>query len=370
MPIEDDKPAGPGVPVSRDIGLIAAAVAMMAALAALLYFAIEHRNRLVLVSDRLDVVEGRVDRLDSLQREASGEKAAGSERESVDATRPPAPLSDEDEALRRVHAEALERQNDTTLDALLKRLPERNGRFLFEGDLLYTRDEVKRALRLRRESWLVETGRSDRFKAGFFATPFEVQIAVREQITGKPDMWPRNARQLSFAVHKKSFGQRGDSIELFAQAAAKAWEDVCPTSECGISFTYSATAHETPGAVTFIVKYDAGDYAATGFFPSWNSTDRFVYVGDQALAPTVDLVGLLKHEFGHALGYEHEHSRAPDLGGRANACKPEGGRWRALTEYDKNSVMHYFCGEKESSSFAITSLDVEGHRKLYGANED
>jgi hypothetical protein len=355
MPNKDNTPAGAGPHLRLRRGLIAAAAATIGALAALVFFAIENRGRAGLVSDRLDVVEGRIDRLDWLQP-----------RDAADARRPP----DEDDALRRIHTDALDRQNDTTLDALIKHLPERNGRFLFEGDLLYTRDDVKRALRLRRESWLVDTGRSHRFTADLFATPFEVQIAVREQLTGKPDLWPRHARQLSFAVHRKSFGPRADSIEAYSLAAAKAWEDVCPQSECGLSFASSSAGHETPGPVTFIVKYDAGNYAATGFFPSWAAKDRFIYIGDLALAPTVDLVGLLKHEFGHALGYEHEHSRAPNLGGRANACKPEGGRWRALTEYDKNSVMHYFCGEKESSSFAITLLDIAGHKKLYGATDD
>jgi hypothetical protein len=304
---------------------------------------------------RVEVLHGRVQRLEETSR-ASGPDDAQLRADP------------EDERLREVHAAALERQTDETLDALLKTLPMMDGRYLFEGDLLFTREEVAKALRVRREEWLLDNGRSRSLSNTLFTTAFEAQIAVRREITGQDDMWPRGQRNLSFAVHRASFGQHADRVTLYARAAALAWEDMCERSECGISFTLSSESHQKPGPVTFVLRHDPGNYAAVAFYPSWKSEHRYVRLGDDALRPDADVVGILKHEFGHVLGYDHEHERAPDLAETVNACKREKTRWRDLTPYDPNSVMHFFCGEKDSATFAMTASDIEGHKKLYGAN--
>lgn len=46
----------------------------------------------------------------------------------------------------------------------------------------------------------------------------------------------------------------------------------------------------------------------------------------------------------------------------------ENNSWRALTPYDRSSVMHYpWCNGTTNSDLSITSADATGVRSLYGA---
>jgi hypothetical protein len=74
-------------------------------------------------------------------------------------------------------------------------------------------------------------------------------------------------------------------------------------------------------------------------------------------------VGVLRHELGHVLGFRHEHIRS----GAPPAC-PDEDLWGTidLTQYDPQSVMHYFCGGAGSPELALTELDRIGSQKLYG----
>jgi hypothetical protein len=72
---------------------------------------------------------------------------------------------------------------------------------------------------------------------------------------------------------------------------------------------------------------------------------------------------VLRHELGHVLGFRHELIRSG-----APAVCPKEPLWdaRPLTDYDPQSVMHYFCGGVGSSSLRITELDRVGAQQVYG----
>ncbi|MEM9669260.1 MAG: hypothetical protein AAF950_10080 [Pseudomonadota bacterium] len=73
---------------------------------------------------------------------------------------------------------------------------------------------------------------------------------------------------------------------------------------------------------------------------------------------------LAVHEFGHVLGFAHEHNR----GDRPTLCaeEPQGPMPDfVLTEYDSSSVMNY-CSEPWNNDGRLSPLDVAGVRLIYG----
>lgn len=83
----------------------------------------------------------------------------------------------------------------------------------------------------------------------------------------------------------------------------------------------------------------------------------------------ITMVGNLRHELGHMLGFRHEHPWAPGGGGCAEtpdiASLDLTGR--RLTDYDQLSVMHYpYCAGITTTDQTISSMDGVGARSIYG----
>jgi serine protease len=184
---------------------------------------------------------------------------------------------------------------------------------------------------------------------------------------GQDSVWNNTQKkQITYCV-STTFGARHPTVVSAMQAAGGAWSQVAD-----LAFVYVASQDSTCTASNANVVFDVrpvnvnGQYLARAFFPNEPRAARNVLIDDSSfqLDPSgkLTLVGILRHELGHTLGWRHEHTR-PDSG----TCF-EDNDWRPLTSYDRFSVMHYpQCNGGGDWSLALTNFDKSGSACLYGA---
>ena len=215
-----------------------------------------------------------------------------------------------------------------------------------EGDLLLDADEF-RLYALRREC-LRTAGIDDPVPS----VPLEPSGSLTGiRVGAVPARWPEPTA-LAYCVFETSFPD-GNSYSMVVEniaAAADAWQRAC-----GVRFLHRQEfdTHDDPTttpssidpSLVFSVRYlDAGgQFIASAFFPTQPPARRRVFIDPSYFAPDMDFdrVGVLRHELGHVLGFRHEQIRS---GAPSDCPNEEGGQFVDLTQYDPQSVMHYFCG--------------------------
>ena len=240
--------------------------------------------------------------------------------------------------------------------------------YVLEGDLLYDDDELELyALQQDVKAKAREVGLSPAQQSG------REDALVVVAPGGRIVRW-RPGKVLNYTVLRASFPGQADydtAVDCTAQAT-QAWQDVC-----GIEFAHlkehddhgdvSASPDQISPDLVFTVRYiDAGgQFIASAFFPTYPPARRRVLIDPSFYSDDLifDRVGVLRHELGHSLGFRHEHIRS-----EAPAACPDEPTYDTLdlTDYDPQSVMHYFCGEVGSRQLAITELDRLGAQKVYG----
>lgn len=244
---------------------------------------------------------------------------------------------------------ALERPGDAeAFRKYVESLPRYKGRFVVEGDVLRTEQQLREDLAAR----------------AAVTAPLKGGELIVNTENGVETYWKeRSTRTLAYALDRGSFTDAAKYARVAANMdrATQQWEQAC--SGCGIDFVYKpdqdgSPSHET---LTFIVRQvDAqGAFIAAAFFPNDAPSSRFLDIDPSYYSTTFHAVGVLRHELGHVLGYRHEHTR------NVAGCFFEDSAWKPLGPYDPRSVMHYFCGGAGDMRLRLTELDKKGHSSLY-----
>lgn len=187
----------------------------------------------------------------------------------------------------------------------------------------------------------------------------EDALAV-QTFSGRDGIWNATDRQnLTYCV-STTFGSQYDTVVAAMASATGAWEGVAGVNYTHVSAEDSRCDRSNTRVLFDVNPVNTTAYAARAFFPGQGRSTRNVLVAPMAFRSSTPLVGILRHELGHTLGFLHEHIRRP-----RSPC-PEGGTYRGLTEYDPGSVMHYpQCGGT-NFRLELSALDIAGVQSVYG----
>jgi hypothetical protein len=173
--------------------------------------------------------------------------------------------------------------------------------------------------------------------------------------SNKDDIWSTAARaDLTYCV-SNGFGTRKDKVLADVQEAMSEW-----MAAGNVVFRYvpgqdAACSSTNTGVVLNVIDKPGGGGA--GCYPG---NCRFLEFSYESKFGLYSWLGAWSHEVGHTLGLVHEHVR-PECG------RVDETSFRAVTDYDSNSGLHYDSACGSASRGQVSALDKTGLATLYGA---
>jgi hypothetical protein len=242
----------------------------------------------------------------------------------------------------------------------LPRVP--NGNYIYDHDIATS--DIDTLYEYYESAIIKQLGRSTQFDNAAFQ-PFSL---VKRDRNGNDAVWTSPQKDnLTYCIQRdgiRGFQDNYYRVATAMAAAANDWE-----ASANVNFKHVASEDTdcmNSDRVLFKVletwaSWQGGDVQAGAFFPDSPPQDRILWIAaDMPQNPSAPLsfTGLLRHELGHILGLVHEHAREEQC--------PEVGDWRALTGYDRYSVMHYRIRcDGPNVDYFLTDLDKEGVAQLY-----
>lgn len=199
-------------------------------------------------------------------------------------------------------------------------------------------------------------------------------------VDGRIVRW-RKGKELTYCVRHATFNGNDTEYEAVVTAMQEAthdWEATCVVKfRHLVDFDKGNPADQV--APLFDVQRDNRypNLLALAFFPDDPKEQRSVWVYDalfNSKRNPYTMVGVLRHELGHVLGFRHEHIRE----GAPLSCEE---RYQSsqhgdttdhttdLTPYDAASVMHYMCPGvvMKNPTWQISKQDRIGAQAVYGS---
>lgn len=299
-----------------------------------------------------------------------------------------ATLSPAEADLLKAYQDAMEDpRDDARLQRLLDLLPpsgETDGTeptYLIEGDLVLPREGVRDYLQgrgstgwlpMRRVGGIVGKWKMEQRTRSLRERWGDRKMLPDVTSAGVINFWDWKERTFPWAVDEPSFGTGSPAAAMVAtvtaafEEAAGDWERACP--ECEIHFVRAQPGQE-PAILLRYVPLAA--YHARSFFPHAPAGERLLRVSRKLFSGEFPPAGILRHEIGHILGYQHEFMGAKNACVRDNYLFPGMGRFRlhgdgeAEPAPDPLSIMQFPCLAPGAYGMQLSRLDIKGHRRLY-----
>jgi hypothetical protein len=258
-------------------------------------------------------------------------------------------------------------QSEARYEEFLAQLTPVNGGYQFEGDIFITEEIGPRAFWNRfmaggpSNSAMPAAAPSAPGRAVAAAGAETGQLGTSQQ--GLATWDPADERggneprtELTFCIRRSGdFSLTPTEAAIVARRMVEA--SALWNAQTGRTFRYVGTedgdCSGTNERVFFHVRLTTPEetgFAARSWFPGDPRSARALLIKKSAISDTDAFRGLMLHEFGHALGFIHEHVFRPEGG-----CETTGvNETTRRTRYDAASIMHYTsCGGTNNTALSI-----------------